>query len=237
MPKSIVLPIRSTIGALTPELVRKFRRETRQLFKTKNHAKFRAIQFYSGLGNSSYLLYGLARSIKPEVCVEIGSARGNSTCAIGMALKENGHGKLYAIDPHTTTAWNDSNSVQTFEILRNNIAALKLTEQVEIIRSFSSEAASTWTRPIDLLFIDGDHTYEGVKRDWDLFIPHVSPFGVVVFHDTIGDLKPDPEWSRSDMGVPGFVDDLRRQGYQVVTIDQDCGISLVQPVVGGVPLR
>ena len=54
----------------------------------------------SGLGDSAWILYALARSLKPTVCVEIGSARGKSACFVGQALHENGHGKLYAIDPH-----------------------------------------------------------------------------------------------------------------------------------------
>ena len=52
------------------------------------------IPFASGLGDSVWVLYGLARSLKPEVCVEIGSSRGKSACYVGLALEENGKGKL-----------------------------------------------------------------------------------------------------------------------------------------------
>jgi predicted O-methyltransferase YrrM len=38
-------------------------------------------------------------------------------------------------------------------------------------------------RPLDVLFIDGDHSYEGVKRDWELYSPLVRPGGIVGFHD------------------------------------------------------
>lgn len=38
---------------------------------------------------------------------------------------------------------------------------------------------------IDLLFIDGDHTLEGVKKDWEMYGPLVRRGGVVVFHDAI----------------------------------------------------
>ena len=79
------------------------------------------IPFASGLGDSVWVLYGLARSLKPEVCVEIGSARGKSACHVGLALEENGKGKLYAIDPHTKTEWNDSNSVETYEVMRQRL--------------------------------------------------------------------------------------------------------------------
>ncbi|HEY0243216.1 MAG TPA: class I SAM-dependent methyltransferase [Gemmatimonadaceae bacterium] len=195
------------------------------------------IDFHSGLGDSAYLLYGLARALKPRVAVEIGSARGKSACYVGRALKENGSGKLFAIDPHTRTNWNDENSIDTLDEMRRNISAFGIQKQVEIIRDISERAAARWMLPIDLLFIDGDHSYEGVKRDWELFMPHVVPFGLVVFHDTLWDLKPDSPYSRSDMGVPAFVEELRLAGYPVTTLDHDFGVSLVQPTPNGIPLR
>ncbi len=193
--------------------------------------------FQSGLGDSAWLLYGLARSIKPKVCVEIGSARGKSACAVGLALRRNGGGKLYAIDPHSVTTWNDKNSVDSFAIINAHLKKAGLTEWVEIVRKTSGDAAQGWTKKIDLIFIDGDHSYEGVKADWDLFLPHLSEFGVVVFHDTLWDLKPDGIHNRADMGVPRFVEELRAAGYPVITIDQNFGVSLVQPRLGGVKLR
>jgi predicted O-methyltransferase YrrM len=195
-------------------------------------------EFMSGLSDSAWLLYGMARALKPKVCVEIGSARGRSACFVGLALSANGGGKLFAIDPHTKTDWNDSNSVETFEIMRANLESLKLTPYVEIVRKTSAAAAENWTDPIDMLFIDGDHSYEGVRRDWNLFSPHLSPFGVVVFHDTIWDVDKDSwkEYRREDMGVPRFVEDLRREGYPIITFPNDCGVSLVQARIGGVPL-
>lgn len=36
---------------------------------------------------------------------------------------------------------------------------------------------------VDMLFIDGDHTYEGVKADYELYAPLVRPGGVIAFHD------------------------------------------------------
>ena len=195
------------------------------------------VEFHSGLGDSAYLLYGLARSLKPKVAVEIGSARGKSACFIGRALKENGRGKLFAIDPHTRTDWNDEDSVDTLDEIRRNIRSLKLDAQVEIIRETSERAAQRWMLPIDMLFIDGDHSYEGVKRDWELFAHHVTQFGVVVFHDTLWELQPDSPYSRADMGVPAFVEELRQAGYPVTTLDRDFGVSIVQPTLHGIPLR
>jgi predicted O-methyltransferase YrrM len=193
--------------------------------------------FRSGLGDSAWLLYGLARSMKPRVCVEIGSARGKSACAIGLALRRNGGGKLYAIDPHQPTEWNDTDSTDSLAIITGHLQKAGVADFVEIVRKTSAEAANGWRHSIDLIFIDGDHSYAGVKDDWDRFIPHVSEFGVVVFHDTLWDLRPDSKLSRADMGVPRFVDDLRTLGYPVITIDQNFGVSMVQPHIGGVKLR
>ena len=196
-----------------------------------------SFDFASGLGDSAWLLYGLVRSMKPEVCVEIGSARGKSSCYIGLALKRNHRGKLYAIDPHTQTDWNDVESVDTLSIFKKNLRKARVVDCVEIVRKTSGEAVAGWSARIDMLFIDGDHSYGGVKADWDRFLPFMNPFGVVVFHDTLWDIRPEPEWQRDDMGVPRFVDDLRIAGYQVLTIDKDFGVTLVQPVVGGAKLH
>jgi len=203
---------------------------------TDGTEKLSRMNFQSGLGDSAWLLYGICRSLKPQVAVEIGSARGKSACYVGTALKQNGSGHLYAVDPHTTTSWNDSNSVNTFDIMRANLAALDLNDTVTILRQFSDVAIESVPKPIDMIFIDGDHTYEGVKADWDLYTPHMSQFGYVVFHDTIWDIRPDPRWQRDDMGVPRFVEELRKSGYPVLTIDKDFGVSLVQTTRGGIPL-
>jgi cephalosporin hydroxylase len=42
-------------------------------------------------------------------------------------------------------------------------------------------------RPVEFLFIDGDHTYEGAKRDFELYSPLVSKGGIIGFHDIAAD--------------------------------------------------
>lgn len=198
-------------------------------------ARFRLAQLpaATGLGHSAWLLHGLVRSLQPATCVEIGSATGWSTCHIALALRENVRGRLYAIDPHASTDWNDPGTVHTLPALRRNLQRCMVENYVEIIRAHSADAARDWNRTIDLLFIDGDHSYPGVKRDWELFSPFLAPFGVAVFHDSTWDLH---EPTRPDMGVPRFLEELRCAGYPVITIDRDCGLSLVQARLGGQPL-
>ena len=39
--------------------------------------------------------------------------------------------------------------------------------------------------PLDLLFIDGDHSYNGVRRDYELYSPFVRVGGLIAFHDIV----------------------------------------------------
>jgi predicted O-methyltransferase YrrM len=47
----------------------------------------------------------------------------------------------------------------------------------------SVDVASGWKEPVDLVFIDGDHSEEGCETDWLSWSPFVAPGGRVVFHD------------------------------------------------------
>ena len=46
-------------------------------------------------------------------------------------------------------------------------------------------AAHFGHEPLDLVFIDGDHTYESVRRDYELYAPLVRAAGIVAFHDIV----------------------------------------------------
>jgi cephalosporin hydroxylase len=58
-------------------------------------------------------------------------------------------------------------------------------------------------RPIDVLFIDGDHTYEGVKKDHDAYRHLVRPGGLIAFHDIVEDHQ--TRFGRSSGGWAGEV--------------------------------
>jgi cephalosporin hydroxylase len=58
-------------------------------------------------------------------------------------------------------------------------------------------------RQVDLLFIDGDHSYEGVRRDFDLYSPLVGKGGMIALHDIV----PGPPVLVGD--VPRFWEELK----------------------------
>jgi predicted O-methyltransferase YrrM len=56
---------------------------------------------------------------------------------------------------------------------------------VRFVRFLSHEAAGDWSAPVDFIFIDGDHSDEGVGRDWRDWSPHIVPGGFAAFHDSV----------------------------------------------------
>lgn len=65
-------------------------------------------------------------------------------------------------------------------------------QTLHLVRANSHEPATTERirqllggRKIDFLFIDGDHTYAGVRRDFELYTPFVAPGGLVALHDVV----------------------------------------------------
>jgi predicted O-methyltransferase YrrM len=198
------------------------------------------VEWHSGLGEAGFVLYSIARMTRPRVIVEIGSARGNSTCAMALACSENGLGKVYAIDPHRENDWSDlGTNGATLGFLRTRIKRYQLERQCEVMPMTSDAAARTWTQPIDLLFIDGDHTLAGVQQDFELFAPWVKPSGIVALHDSGWEFErpwrsyKEAEWYGVDMGVPKYLASLCRDGYQAVTFLPVPGLTLMHANRGG----
>jgi predicted O-methyltransferase YrrM len=85
--------------------------------------------------------------------------------------------------------------------------------RVEWIEKFSHEAVQDWTAEIDFLFLDGDHSYEGVRQDWLDWTPHVAADGLVALHDA----HPDGPWTEPHHGPVRFFAELREDaGWQLV---------------------
>lgn len=76
---------------------------------------------------------------------------------------------------------------------------------------------------VDVLFLDGDHTYPGVRADWDLWHLLVRPGGLVAFHDTVANAD------RDEPGVRQLVDELRWQHPSTTWFEPDgVGITAFQ---------
>lgn len=132
----------------------------------------------------------LVADIKPEVVVEVGSARGGTFWA--LAAISDPEALLVSIDIPAGSPIDvrDGKDVYTG---RNRSIFRKLIQAGQrcVLIDADSQQLSTVnrlhdtldTQPIDVLFIDADHRYEGVKRDWELYMPLVRDGGLIFFHD------------------------------------------------------
>jgi hypothetical protein len=126
----------------------------------------------------------LVEALQPRVFVELGSYYGVSYCAFCQTAKELNTGtRCYAID-----TW--QGDPQSGEYGAEVLADLKAHHD-PLYSSFSRLNQSTFNdaardfadETIDLLHIDGFHTYEAVKRDFVTWLPKMSKSGVILFHD------------------------------------------------------
>ena len=120
--------------------------------------------------------------------VEIGSFKGRSTVMLAKVASHYGLGPVIAVDPHNSPILLGIPSdpeTSSYEPFLSSIQAAGVSQHVEPHRTYSSDAAASWTKPIRILWIDGDPTYEGAKHDLDGFLPHLVPNGVVAYHDAL----------------------------------------------------
>ena len=155
------------------------------------------------------------RSVNPQVIVELGTRGGGtlftwSQCADSIRL-------LVSVDLPGGIHGGGYTS-QRAKLYRQFVANRPQC-QLELLR-MDSQSESTVNhlkgllkgRPIDFLFIDADHRYEGVKRDFELYSPLVRSGGLIAFHD----IKPNIQDSNTQ--VDRFWDELKAQGGSVEEI-------------------
>ena len=120
--------------------------------------------------------------------VEIGSFKGRSTVMLAKVASHYGSGPVVAIDPHNSPILLDhqaNREASSYQDFLDSIHAAGVSAHVESRAAYSKEVAKSWNRPIRVLWIDGDHSYEGAKNDLDGFFPHLVPQGVVAYHDAL----------------------------------------------------
>jgi hypothetical protein len=157
-------------------------------------ADFASVMAVEGLMRRSEVncLYNLAKQAVPNgVIVEIGAYRGLSTIALARGTSGGHHVPVYSIDPHEQTDPTNGKEGGLSFGPKDNIAFFKnvlFADVAEIVRPvhlLSWEAAAGWNKPISLLWIDGDHEYEVVSKDFRLWEPFILGGGYLAFHDSI----------------------------------------------------
>ncbi len=142
--------------------------------------------------------------LRPSRILEIGAGFGGTTLLLSRVAARDATIISLDLPPKLFTIscpkWREP-------LLRDNVAD---GQTISILRGNSHDDSTMSTVinhlgecKLDLLFIDGDHTYRGAKRDFEMYSPLVRKGGLVAFHDIV------PHRERPDIGVPQLWQELK----------------------------
>jgi predicted O-methyltransferase YrrM len=132
------------------------------------------------------LLHRLAMDVRDGCIVEVGAYRGRSSVALGLGSIDGGRDvPVFSIEPHEEFVGvlggrfgPDDRAAFYRTMLESGCVRV-----VRLVNLSSETVAPHWTRPVALLWIDGDHREEAVKRDFHGWLPHLADGAVVAFDD------------------------------------------------------
>lgn len=150
--------------------------------------------------------------------VELGVMHGVTTALLRSVMAEDGI--VIGVDPHRAGLL-----CVSFErlVARREISRHPRGRAV-LLRKRSDEAARDWDDPIDFLFIDADHSWEAVERDWRDWSRHVTPGGIVALHDS----RSVP-W-REDLDSVRFTTEVILRDSRFRTVDAIDSLTVLQRI-------
>lgn len=186
-----------------------------------------------GLG---WVYYGLARTLRPRNVVAIGSFRGFVPLVLGKAIEDNAEpGRLLFIDPSLVDDfWKDAEAVRA-HFADHGVHCVE--HHLMTTQQFAKSPQMAALDSVDMLFVDGFHSYEQARFDYETFEPLLTEQAIVLFHDSVrvrtsGMYGKDEEY---DHRVKCFMDELKRDaGLQVMDLPLGDGLTLVRKI-GPIP--
>ncbi len=130
--------------------------------------------------NEKQVLFHFARQLPPgAAAAEIGSYQGASSCCLAAGIRCRG-GRVWCIDTWMNDAVSEA-CMDVFSLWQRH--TLPVADFIQAVRGYSHEVVDRIPVGLALLFVDGDHSYEGVKKDLLLYLPKLCRDGILIMHD------------------------------------------------------
>ncbi len=127
----------------------------------------------------------LMRTLRPAVFVELGTHSGNSYFSFCQSARDADLAtKCYAVDTWQGDEHAGNYGDEIFQQVHTHNQSYYAGFSRLLRTTFDDAATSFSDASIDLLHIDGLHTYEAVKHDFETWLPKLAPGAIVLFHDT-----------------------------------------------------
>ena len=164
--------------------------------------------------------YDIVTALRPKLLVELGTHKGLSYFAFCQAMKENEiDGLCYAVDTFEGDEHTDKYDESVFKMVndhnRQNYHGFSYLLRMlfnDALRHFDEDS-------VDLLHIDGFHTYEAVSEDFANWYPKVKPGGIMLFHDVQARVQ--------DFGVWKFWEELTEK-HETFTFNHGFGLGVLR---------
>lgn len=186
------------------------------------------VDLHTGDLGFGYIHYAFIRNTKPKHILCIGSRKGFIPAICALACKENSKGHVDFVD-----AGYDRDN-------KNHWSGIGWWKKVDPNKHFSFLGVNQWlttyvmtskeyadiypNKRYEYIYIDGDHSYKGVKCDYALFWPKLTKNGYMVFHDV--HVKHTKELGY--FGVWKLWKELKKNNKIIFPFPKDSGMGIIQ---------
>lgn len=155
-----------------------------------------------------------------KLIVEIGVFEGVNT--LNFALNSAFDTRILAVDPF----FKGTLGINYGELIAKRLwRKWNVADKIQVVKGLSWNVLDRIPDNIDFVFIDGDHSYEGVKRDFQDYSKKLSDEGVIALHDA---RIFEGGWTKHDWGPVVLVDQLIRSSNDWIIIEEVDSLVMVK---------